>query len=328
MIFHGKPVLELEPNAARQYINARATFTAYEQAVAEAAQVRGGMHWKKRHDDPGTEYLVRTQADLKRSEHSLGRRSEETERIYGDFTARKTAAMSRLAELKRAVIEQERLNKALFVGQVPPIVIDILNRLGQAGLGEHFRVVGTHALYAYEAAGGCHFTQEAVATQDIDLLWDIRRRVSFATALARVDVSMLGVLRQVDKSFTLRSDQRYTAVNSKGFEVDILRREHIEDDPHPVKLSENEDDFWVVEAPRAKELADAPPFSAIVVGTNGKMARMNTIAPAAFIHFKRWMSELAGRENLKRKRDALQADAVEYVLRENLPQLTQIFEDT
>lgn len=324
MELHGKFYLELEPNAARQYINARAVFSALEQATADAAKVRGGMHWKKR-PGTGTEYLIRTQDDAKRSEKSLGVRTPETETIHNEFTRRKSEAHARLAELKQAVTAQERLNKALFVGQVPHIVIDILNRLAQAGLAEHFRVIGTHALYAYEAAAGVHFRQEALATQDIDLLWDIRKRVSFATALARIDTSMLGVLRQVDKTFSMRHDQRYTAVNAQGFEVDILRRERTDGDPHPVKLSANEDDFWAVEAPRARELADAPPFSMIVVGANGRMARMNTIEPAAFVHFKRWMSGLDGREAVKRRRDALQAEAVERVLHEQLPQLSRIF---
>lgn len=322
---HGKHYLELDSDARRQYINARSAFSAYEQACVEAAQVRGGMHWKKRGDGVGTEYLIRTQNDATRSEHSLGVRTPDTERIYTDFTARKILAQDRLRNLKAAVQQQERLNRALFVGQVPSIVIDILIRLAQAGLAEHFRVIGTHALYAYEAAAGVHFRSDALATQDIDLLWDIRKRVAFSTALSRVDKSMLGVLRQVDKSFVIVDQQRYTAVNDKGFEVDILRRERVADDPHPVRMSADEDDFWVVQAPRAQELSDVPSYSVVVVGDNGKMARMNTIAPAAFVHFKRWMSSIATREGLKRRRDALQAEVVEHVLHEHLPQLPQVF---
>lgn len=36
---------------------------------------------------------------------------------------------------------------------------------------------------------------------------------------------MLDVLRKVDRTFEIRDDQRFTAVNAKGFEVNILRRE-------------------------------------------------------------------------------------------------------
>lgn len=44
---------------------------------------------------------------------------------------------------------------------------------------------------------------------------------------------MLALLRKVDKSFSLVSGQPYTAINCQGFEVDILRREQQEQDPHP-----------------------------------------------------------------------------------------------
>ena len=76
-------------------------------------------------------------------------------------------------------------------------------------------------------------------------------------------------------------------------------------------------------AQRAQELLDAPGFSAVIVATNGAMARMNTLAPPTFIRFKRWMSTQPDRNALKRRRDALQADAVEAVLREYLPQLAR-----
>lgn len=49
------------------------------------------------------------------------------------------------------------------------------------------------------------------------------------------------------------------------------------------------------------------------------MAPMNTLEPMAFVHFKQWMSALPGRDPLKRRRDALQAERVEKAVREYLP---------
>jgi hypothetical protein len=206
---------------------------------------------------------------------------------------------------------------------VAPLIVQILRRLSEARLGEHFRVVGTHALYAYESAAGVAFDNEAVATRDIDLLWDVRRRMAFATALSRVDSSMLGVLRKVDATFKVRNAQKYTAVNQDGFEVDILRRMKHAQDPHPIRMSDDEDDFWAAQAPRAQELLDAPGFSAVIVATDGDMARMNTLDPSALARFKRWMSGLPDRDPLKRRRDALQAQLVENVVRDYLPHLTR-----
>jgi hypothetical protein len=132
---------------------------------------------------------------------------------------------------------------------------------------------------------------------------------------------MLALLRKVDKTFTLINDQLYTAVNSKGFEVDILRREAKEQDPHPVKLTDAEEDFWVVQARNAEHLVSAPRFSAVVVGTTGHMARMNTVHPLSFVSFKRWLAQRPDRDPLKTHRDRLQADTVEQMVGEYLPQL-------
>ena len=120
-------------------------------------------------------------------------------------------------------------------------------------------------------------------------------------------------------TFELRSDQRYTAVNSKGFEVDLIRREAKDDDPHPLRITGREDDFYVVQAKKAGILLDSPKFSSMVVATTGHMARMKTISPSVFIKFKRWMAEQTDRDFMKRRRDILQADLVEELIEEYLP---------
>jgi hypothetical protein len=310
---------ERTADAMRQYIDAVSVFEAHEEALAEAEQVRGGMYWHKGSTaSPDESYLVRTSASG--SEKSLGRRTPETEAIYAKFLQRKEMSQQRLAGLTASLARHKRMNRALRVGRVNPLIVDILNRLSTTRLSEHFRVVGTHALYAYESAAGITFADDAVATRDIDLLWDVRKRLVFDTALRQVDSSMLGVLRKVDATFRIRDSQKYTAVNKDGFEVDILRRKQVADAPHPIRLSDDGGDFWVVQAPRAQELIDAPRFSAVIVATNGAMARMNTLAPMAFVRFKKWMSALPERDPLKRRRDALQAKAVEEAVQEYLPQ--------
>jgi hypothetical protein len=45
------------------------------------------------------------------------------------------------------------MDKAMRVGCTPDILIEVLNAMMRHGLAEHFLVVGTHALFAYEAAG-------------------------------------------------------------------------------------------------------------------------------------------------------------------------------
>lgn len=309
---------ELSSAMTRQYIDAVAVFDALAEAAAEAAQVRGGMYWHAGPASaPESQYLVRTTPSG--AETGLGRRTAETQAIYDKFIQRKQASAERLAGLKAALEQQQRLNRALRLGRVDPLVVALLNRLANTRLDTYFRVVGTHALYAYEAAAGVRLDADALATRDMDLLWDTRKRIVFFTQLARVDRSMLGVLQKVDASFRIRKSQKYTAVNKDGFEVDIIRREKAQDDPHPIKLSDADEDFWVAQARRANVLLDTPAFSAIIVATNGTMARMHTVHPATFVTFKRWLATQNDRDPLKRRRDVLQADAVQEIIDQYLP---------
>ena len=113
------------------------------------------------------------------------------------------------------------------------------------------------------------------------------------------------------------------AAKDKGFEVDIIRREPKDGDPHPLRLTDEDDEFYAVPARNAGLLLDGPRFSAMIVSTTGHMARMNTISPISFVRFKRWMAEQPDRDPMKRQRDILQANMVEELISEYLPHLQQ-----
>ena len=316
-------LIDIGADARRQYIDAQSVFSAWEDANKNAAEVRGGMYWKHQGK---TDYLIRTSPS--NTQKSLGPRSEETESVYRRFVERKAKAEARASQLAAELGRHQRMNRALFVGRAPQILVDILNMLSRAGLAGHFTVIGTHALYAYEAAAGVRFgAADALATQDVDLLWDTRKRVRFTTQMKMLGSSMLALLKKVDPTFEIRENQRYTAVNSKGFEVDFIRREASEGDPHPLQLTDNEDDFWVVQAKRAGILLNSSRFSSMIVSPSGYMARMETISPLTFVEFKRWMSGQPDRETMKTSRDRLQADLVEQLVDEYLPHLKQPQQD-
>ena len=302
------------PDAAlRQGIDSATVFTEFQHVLAEARGVAGGMYFKRQGD---YEYLVRTSPDNR--QQRVGARSPETEAIHASFTAEKARIESRLKSLRQALREAERLNKALKVGRVPTIVVDLLHVLHDAGLADHFRVVGTHALYAYETAAGVRITPGARATQDVDLLWDARKRVRFLADMARLDTSLLDVLRRADASFERKEGQLETAINARGFEVDFMRRQPEDDDPHPFRFSDDEGDLWPVQARRAALLTNTPVFEQVVVGNTGSMAVMRTVDPRTFVEFKRWMSKQRTRPAPRRQRDARQADIVQALLDEAL----------
>jgi hypothetical protein len=306
--------LPLPDNAARQAIDSNTVFEEHRRVRREALRYEGGMYWKRQGD---YEYLVRTRKDGRQLR--IGPRAEQTEEAYRAFLNGKRAIEQRLDSLRQALVESQRLNKALKVGRTPRVVVDVLNVIDDAGLSEHFTVVGTHALYAYETAAGVRIVADALATQDVDLLWDARKRVQFVTDLQRLDSSMLRVLQRADPSFVRKEGQNESAINAKGFEVDFLRRMAVQGDVHPFRFSDDEDDLWPVQAMRASVLTDAPRFEHVVVASTGHMACMRTIAPTVFVEFKRWMAtEASSRAAPKRRRDQRQADIVQALLDESL----------
>jgi len=306
--------IALSDNAARQVIDSTTIFDEFVRVKNQVLPYAGGMYWKRQGD---YEYLVKTSPDNR--QRRVGPRSAETEKTYQEFTARKATLEARLKSLRGALTDAERLNKALKAGRVPSIVVSVLQTLEDAGLGQHFTVVGTHALYAYEVAAGVRIVQGALATQDVDLLWDARKRVRFVTDLEKIDSSMLGVLQRADATFLRKEGQFETAINAKGFEVDFLRRQPEGDDPHPFRFSDDEDDLWPVQAVRASVLTNAPRFEQVLISVTGRMTLMRTIAPESFVEFKRWMAaKVPQRAESKRRRDLRQADIVQAMLDEGL----------
>ena len=305
--------LHRSDNAARQLIDSTTVFTEYRRVHVQARPYAGAMYWKR---EGSQEYLVKTRP-RRRTQERLGPRSPENARIFDEYTSRKQALESRLAALKESLTEAER--KALKAGRTPNLVVAVLQALEAADLASHFTVVGTHALYAYETAASVRIIPGALATQDVDPLWDARRRVQFMADLQRLDASMLSVLQRADPTFERKDGQYETAINAKGFEVDFLGRQPIEDDPHPFRFSADEGDLWPVQAVRASVLTTAPRFEQPVVAVNGRMALMRTIAATSFVEFKRWLAESAPhREEAKRRRDRLQADIVQELIDQKL----------
>lgn len=306
-------LIALSEDQLRQFIDAETTFRALEQARHAASLVRGSLFWRV---DRGREYLVRATPSARQKR--LGVRSPDTEAVYARFTERKSAAESRVQSLREAVERHERLNRALRVGRCPGIVVAILQRFEQFGLSDHLLTVGTHALYAYEAAAGVRIAPQALATQDIDVLLDTRQRISFLSRLEEADMAFIDVLRKADKTFEIRDDQLQTAVNAQGFEVDVIRRQAGDEDPHPLRMSHKERDLWAVQVPSGAQMLGAPRFSQVVVASSGAMARMHTVAPASFVRLKEGLARHASRDPLKRPKDAMQAAIVARMMADGL----------
>lgn len=310
---------ELNEQQKRQLIDAEMLFAALEQAEAEAIRHRGSMFWR---EQDGGRYLIYLSAHSRQK--SQGPASPETELIYERFTKRKQEVEERLKSLRAKADETRRMNKALRVGRTPDVLIEVLNAMMRYGVSEHFMVVGTHALFAYETAAGVRFPGEVMATQDADLLFDTARRAAFMEVMKDRKMSFLGILKKVDKTFERDDLDNHTARNASGYEIDLIRRfpPNPEDETeHPVQLSEEEGDLWPVRASMGQKLLSVPRFSQVVVGTNGAMARMRTVHPLHFARIKRQLSKDSQRDPRKKAKDLAQAAMVEALVEQYLPHL-------
>jgi hypothetical protein len=313
------PFLELSEQQKRQFLDAEAVFEALERAEAEARRHSGSMFWR---EQAGRKYLIRMSANSRQK--SLGTHSQETQQLFERFTKRKTDVEQRVKQLRHEADTWRRMNKALRVGRTPDLLVDVLNVLARAGVAEHFLVVGTNALYAYETAAGVRFPNEAMATRDADFLFDTRQRAEFVEVMKEKRMSFLDLLRKADKSFERHETDSHTAVNSKGYQIDLIRR--FPSDPedaneHPVRMTEHEDDLWAVRASMGEKLLSSQRFSQVTAATNGTMARITTVHPVAFARIKRELAKDPKRDPLKAEKDAMQAEMVMKLVREHLPHL-------
>lgn len=85
---------------------------------------------------------------------------------------------ARLKSLKAALVDAERMNRALKLGRTPATVIAVLRHLRMRDCISIFTVVGTHALDAYEVAAGVRIDLRALATMDVDLLRGVEKSLS------------------------------------------------------------------------------------------------------------------------------------------------------
>jgi hypothetical protein len=299
--------LEMDEDQRRIFIDTAQLHEAFMGAYIKTRAYRGGMHWKKA---KGREYLFRS---LDRYGHgkSLGPRSPETEAIYSEFHDNKKHVFARLKDLKERLKVQARFCKAARIDRVPRIVTAILRLLEQQKLlGSNLQIIGTNALYAYEAYAGVWLERGLLATQDMDVLWDIRPKLRLFAHDHVDNKGFIDILKTADRSFDLLSRQSFRAVNQSGYMVDLVK-------PEPKLMLEREnrqiggpDDLMAVEIKKLSWLVSAPKFSQIVIGTDGFPATMVAPDPRAFAIHKLWLSRQADRDPVKKKRDRAQALAV------------------
>ena len=113
-----------------------------------------------------------------------------------------------------------------MIQRVPRIVTGVLRVLDQRNLlGQNILVIGTNAMYAYEAAAGLFLDRPLTATRDIEILWDVRPKLTLFADDETDSMDLLDVLRKADKSFEPVAPGSFRAVNRDGYMVDLIKPE-------------------------------------------------------------------------------------------------------
>jgi len=311
-----KIMLSSLSNDQRKYlIDTSQIYGSYIEARRHADTYRYGMTWKQA---GGHEYLFRLSG---RTGHgkSLGPRNPETERVLQEFREGKSRAQERLEGLTQRLDQLAKINRALRLGRVPTVVAKLLRALDEREMmGDEFMVLGTQALFAYEAVAGLRIDPQLTSSGDVDLMYDTRKRLSIASG--KLDGNgLIGLLRKVDKSFEPMRSNAFRAANKEEFMVDLIIPERDMRESEPVRFAEN--DLVATKVPGLQWLLNSPKFDAICIGEDGWPTRMVVPDPRAFSVHKSWLSTRSNREPIKKPRDAGQAQIVRQITQEYFPHL-------
>lgn len=299
-------------------VNSEQLYENYRSSRGHWVAYAYGMRWKTIR---GKEYLFKDR-DRRGNGKSLGPRSKETEAVLAAFQAGREVAQERLRLVTEKLQEQARLNKALRLNRVPSVIAKVLRELDFAGLHDDFTVIGTQALYGYESTAGLHFILELLASGDVDLLYDARKKLTVVTD--KLDGhGLLGLLKKADKTFECVRENGYRAANAGQFMVDLVvapRGMHTAEGVTFAKA-----DLVATEVPGLQWLLNSPKLDTVAIDEDGWPVPMRVPDPRAFALHKAWLSGQASREPLKKPRDLDQAHAIAKVVEEHLPHLS--FED-
>lgn len=308
---------ELNNNQRRVFIDTAQVYEAYRDILKKEHAYKGGMHWKKAKD---REYLFRTQ-DRHGYGKSLGVRSPETEKILAGFKKNKQKIKGLKASLLERLKEQSRLCKAMMIQRAPKILIRIVQLLDQHQLmGRNLFVVGTNALYAYEAAAGVFLDRPITATNDMDILWDIKAKLEITVDPDMDKNGLLGILKKADRSFELPHKGSSRAINREGYIIDLIKAQPKQLMKIEMDQIGKEGDLRAAEVRNLHWLVSSPKMQQIVIGEDGYPAMLAVPDPRAFALHKLWLSDQPDREPIKKNRDRDQAEAVIELINRYLPQ--------
>lgn len=310
-------IIQIDGDSIRDAIDARERYDLLRSAQTEARHSYGGaMQFETRGN---TEYLIRRPYGSS-TRKSYGRRSAETEAKLARFLAGKTRVQDQISSLKKELQNRAPVLRARGLGRVPTLTARVIRKLDdQAWLGTSLIILGTNALYAYEAQAAVRIETNFLATGDVDILYDARRKlVMSGDVKAR---GLIGVLQTVDRSFAKVQNRNYTAANKEGYMVDLIEpQDHDRILRHGQgRLSDYSDDLTATTTESSKWLFNVPKFTATAFDEQGLPLRIVTLDPRVYALQKQWIVKNdPSRDPAKRVRDAQQAKLIASIATKHL----------
>ncbi|MDD2893136.1 MAG: nucleotidyltransferase domain-containing protein [Halothiobacillaceae bacterium] len=302
----------------RIYIDSVQSYEVFLDAERDRLKHAGSMKWKRVNDH---DYLVRQ--STKGAQKSLGSRSPETEAIFQAFIHDKARAEQRFMEAKERIDERASFNRAARLNRVPWMAGQIARKLAQKpDLASKTVIIGTNAIYAYEAVAGIRVDSGIVSTMDLDILWDTRHQLKVAGLSIE---GFIGFLRTIDPSFKsigVGAQRAFRATATNGYIVDLIEsaRKNVLFSK-PSSMSDLDDDLVAVEIKGMEWLISCPRFHAVAFDEKGYPVPMVVPDPRAFALHKHWLSQQDDREPIKKARDEAQARTVFYMTINHFPHL-------
>jgi len=300
---------EYSSSQLKQYINSKQIYEHYIEKKNEYfMNYNLSMYWR---ESKGKEYLTKKHSSSNRVT-SLGVKSEETINIYQDFLQHKEALKIEISMLEEKLDKIRKLNRIELLTRVPSALVQIYQKINELKLDDKMILIGTNALYAYEAYCGLFIEDEQLATEDIDLLAKESKELSVIFREVLPQGKLTSLIKLIDKSFEQDKNLPYRFRNKKGVLLEVIS-------PTNSKKVVKQNSFMDIldlEMQGMQWLENSRIFKSMVVGEDGKIAILSTIHPLEYAIYKHWLSSQLDRNIHKKNRDYQQSELVTKLIQE------------
>jgi hypothetical protein len=318
MIYEKSQYLVFSADSQRTAANLEQAYSFWLDSRQSLQNLPVSMYWAER---SGSEYLYAKQTTQDNGT-SLGVRNEATEQQLANYLEDKLLLQKRTANADELIATRAALYRRMRLPSLPDKQAEILRKLDIEGLlGSDFMVVGTNAFSAYEWAANAIFPVGNEETQDFDLTWCRGTRASLVLAGKEAQgqsrKTLIQVLKSIDSSYAVSKKKPYQALNSEGYEVELLAAPSC----HPLPKDQG---FAPMPTLVEQEwLLLGRPVSAVVATVRSRACPLTVPDPRFMALHKLWLADKPERNPAKKEKDRRQGnvllDAVRHFMESSHP---------